>query len=150
MNIDDLGENLEDKKTNFNEINIIKENPIISVLTKEALLYQIGIFLRFEERETLYSINKKTNEIFRNSIKEIKSKHLLKHPELLKRFSKLKKFEICNTHRVDLDILKHEEFKGLEALKIKEVIVTDEIINIISQFTELNKLILITNHIINI
>ena len=35
--------------------------PIISVFSKEALLYQIGIFLRFEERNTFYSINKKVN-----------------------------------------------------------------------------------------
>ena len=127
-------------KSNEDEINIIKENPIISVFNKEALLYIISTFLTFEEIKTFYSINKKVNTIFRNNIKQIKTKHLLKNPEIVKRFPNLKIFNIFKTNSFDLNILKEKEFKGLEALTIKEVETKNDIIEIISQFTGLKNL----------
>ena len=106
LNIEKMKDNFDkisdDNEQNIKTINIAKENPILSVFSKESLLYKIGIFLTYEERKSLYSINKKANSIFRNNIKEIPSKILLKFPELVKRFPKLKKFEY---------ILKEKELK---------------------------------------
>ena len=137
-----------EEDSNLNTINENNENYIKKVFNIELLSHLIASFLERKEKKEFYSVNKKINCFFRNTIKEIKSQKILKSPEIIERFPYLKKIEICGRKSVDFNFLKKKELKNLENLKLKEVSVRDT--STLSGLTNLKTLNLITNKITDI
>ena len=141
-------ESLEKDKKQL--INSSKENPIGTVFNIESLIFNISIFLTFEEKKALYSVNKKLNSFIRTYINEIKFKKLRNSPEILKRFPNLKKLEVFGGKSANLNILKQKEMQNLENLTIRYFTVDEDLSLAISGLTELKSLVLISNEIIDI
>ena len=71
-----IDNNKIEHNSSINTIINSNESPIYKVFSIESLIYAISNFLTFEEKKTLYSVNKKLNIWFRDGIKEIKP-HIL-------------------------------------------------------------------------
>ena len=126
-----------------NSISVSKESAIQKVFEIEHLSYLISTFLFFDEKKTFYSINKKLNFFFRNSINQLKSKVFIKSPEIVERFQNLKIIEISSSRIIDGNLFKKKGLKNLQHLTLKGAHIFDW--SDISELKELKSLILISN-----